>query len=176
MILQNYWAWRAQTQTGYTTASKTGVTGITDMTGTAVTALYYSTSTTTDAKKAMSMNDMLSYSITDTTELSLVFGSGNTTPTVLDYALDTDESANLTATGTNAFEYASDKLQIVFAYTVTNNTASEITLTEIGVKKKIYGTSKETPSNVLLAREILSTPISVGADETKSINYVWTMQ
>ena len=174
MILQNYWAWRAQTQNTNTTSNITGITGITDMTGTAVTTIMRGTGSSVAAPN--NSNNTLSNGVTNATALALVFGSGDTTPTALDYALDTDETTNLTATGTNTFSYASDKMEIVFAYTIRNNSANSITIKEVGIKKQIYTTSISTTVDVLLAREVFSSPITIAAGETKTINYTWTMQ
>lgn len=170
MVLQNYWAWRAQTQNNAATSTLTGITGITDMTGTAVTTLYSSSS-----GAGIWNNRVLSSSRSDITYLRLVFGSGDTTPTVLDYDLAADESANLTLVGMNSINYASDRMEIVFPYTATNNTASDIELKEVGIVKKVT-TTNGVYADVLIAREVLSSPITIAAGETKTINYTWTMQ
>lgn len=169
MILQNFWAWRKQTQVK-AVSSALDVSGITDMTGTAVVKIYSSSS----SGSAIALNRTLC--VDDDASLGIVFGSGDTAPTATDYALDTDESASLTITKTISQNYASNKIEIIFACSVTNTSANAIELKEVGIKKRISTTNATTYVDMLFAREILSSPITIAAGETKTFNYTWTMQ
>ena len=168
MILQNYWAWRKQTQVKAVGISN--VSGITDMTGTAVTNIANTASSGVNT----SFNRTLC--VDDDASLGIVLGSGDTAPTATDYALDTDESASLTITKTISQNYASDKLEIIFACTVNNTSANAIELKEVGIKKKIMTTSTSTFADILFARELLASSITIAAGATATFNYTWTMQ
>lgn len=161
MVLQNYWAWHKYIQT--TATSAVTLQGVKDMSGNTVTQLYGGS------------NQWRSNSILNSL-VALVFGTGTTAPTAEDYALETDATASFVASLTTLVNYDSAKNEFIFSATVTNTTADDIIISEIGVRKGIYSTTTNTPQNVLFAREVLQTPITVAAGETKTINYVWTMQ
>lgn len=161
MVLQNYWAWHKYIQT--TVTSAVTLQGVKDMSGNTVTQLYGGS------------NQWRSNSILNSL-VALVFGTGTTAPTAEDYALETDATASFVASLTTLVNYDSAKNEFIFSATVTNTTADDIIISEIGVRKGIYSTTTDTPQNVLFAREVLQTPITVAAGETKTINYVWTMQ
>lgn len=161
MVLQNYWAWHKYIQT--TVTSAVTLQGVKDMSGNTVTQLYGGS------------NQWRSNSILNSL-VALVFGTGTTAPTAEDYALETDATASFVASLTTLVNYDSAKNEFIFSATVTNTTADDIIISEIGVRKGIYSTTTNTPQNVLFAREVLQTPITVAAGETKTINYVWTMQ
>lgn len=177
MILQNYWVWLKQVwQNVSGSADITGVTGLYYMTGTAITTFP---ARCKDYLQSCH-NLLLAYTTNVATNgnINLALGSGTTDVTATDYTMATDETSNFTITGTVTLNHASNKLEIVFACEVTNTTAADITLTEIGIRKPITAnySSYNLAGYILFARDILDTPITVAAGETKTINYVWTMQ
>lgn len=176
MVLQNYWSWLRNVWRNVVPAASdiTGVTGLYFMDGTAVTTLWAKTS-----YQNVIYNIVLTRgtNMETTGNISLSVGSGTTEVAATDIALATDETSNFAITGSIDVNYASNKMEIIFSCSATNTTATDITITEIGIKKPLTSdyNSYSLQGYILLTREVLDTPITIAAGETKTINYVWTM-
>lgn len=172
MVLQNYWAWKKIVEQTMSTGS-VSASGMKAIDGTSPINVY----TGYVQSCALLFSTVYGAGTYAGHKTYILLGSGTTEPAATDYSLETDESANFTITGTNTTNYDSGSLQILFALTATNTSASDITISEIGVMKQIQRASNTDQANqVLLTRDVLNTPITFAAGETKTINYVWTMQ
>lgn len=106
-------------------------------------------------------------------------GTGTTSADPNDYCLETDVTSSFSATST-AVSYSTNEaghFVITILWTGTNNTASDIVITEFGATK-IMGDKTNTSSSagtnlslrtVLVARHILTTPVTVHAGEGTTI-------
>ena len=97
------------------------------------------------------------------------FGTGTTPPTMDDYnlespILDGTLSSSSTASPQKGFEQ--DHARIYATHEVTNNSTSDVTVTEVGV----FGAPSSSSKNVfMIDRTVLNTPITIPAGGSKSI-------
>lgn len=101
------------------------------------------------------------------------YGRGTTPATVDDYALEapiTDDSLTGTCGGISALlkTAGADHYRISITHQVTNTTAQEITISEVGC----FGQLSSGGKAVLLDHTVLETPITIPAKETISLEYV----
>lgn len=91
----------------------------------------------------------------------IVLGTGNTEPAENDYKLSgtvislTDQTTNIVARGWNK----DSSMEIL--YKVTGTPTSDATINEIGLVKNFYTSDSQSSADVLLAREVLDTPITI---------------
>lgn len=91
----------------------------------------------------------------------IVLGTGNTTPTVDDYKLSgtvislTNQTTEIIARGWNK----DGSMEIL--YKVTGTPTSNATISEIGLVKNFMYDNYNNTADVLLAREVLDTPIEL---------------
>lgn len=111
---------------------------------------------------------------------SPVIGSGDTAVTADDYALANDVTSsfsNITISATrtiaideNGLPYMTKQMTIG----AVNNSGAAITVKEVGlIYKDFHYTSGSYYCNVLLAREVLTTPVEVAAGDSFSIPMQW---
>lgn len=158
MILSNYWAWFKDIQTSSSSGTLSN-TNIFLHDGTTQASLNYSAS---HCRSLYAGN----------TYFKVEFGSGTTPPEVNDYCLAADETSNLTIVQNVTPNWESNKFELLISCTITNTTANSITINEIGINKN-FGSGNTW---FLLAREVLDTPLTIPAGETRILNYTWTMQ
>jgi len=110
--------------------------------------------------------------------LTALVGSGSTSPTYDDYRLTTDKTSSFSTTSTSVSfaTNASGKLEMVVTWVGTNSSANSITISEFGLKKTIYKSPMELvttgdmgPTEVLIAHELLDTPVVVPAGSGATI-------
>lgn len=110
--------------------------------------------------------------------LTVLVGSGSTAPTYDDYRLTTDKTSSFstTSTSTSFATNSAGKLEMTVTWVGTNSTSSSITINEFGLKKTIYrsytnsgDTSHVDSMEVLIAHELLSTPVVVPAGSGATI-------
>lgn len=146
--------------------------GMVDTSGTAVGNLPIDCQNNSSYVEYVARN----YSIKD--DITIVVGQGDTEPTLNDYALEDDETANFT-NYTVALSTSSNGGSISTVATVTgiNNTGASITIREVGVVKKFYyGTTSiadTTYKNVLLLRHVLDEPKEIANGEGFSLTLEW---
>lgn len=99
-------------------------------------------------------------------------GSGNTAPTISDYALANRITSGSISNFQRAYSTENGKLRIrmTFKYIAPSN--SDITIREIGLfKEMFYGTSSDNLVNYLFARHVLQTPVTVPANASALITF-----
>lgn len=168
MVLQNFWIIQRFVNT-YSTSTLYNPTGMLTTNGDTIAAIQSGNTT-------QAMNN---YGVGMLT--SLLFGTGTTDVSVLDYSLDTDITDSLSVSTTAIVGNDSSSSTIQYQASIINNSGDDITITEIGIKKILRAslstaTTTYVNRDILVAREVLDTPITIAAGETKTINYVWTMQ
>lgn len=112
---------------------------------------------------------------------AILFGSGNTPPTIDDYRLEGTIATNCTYSVLNEGSYASDGSHGVYtrSYTITNNNDTEITIGEIGFFiEEIHKTAyrKYTSYPILCERTALEAPITIPAGGVGQITYTIKME
>lgn len=91
----------------------------------------------------------------------IVLGTGNTEPAENDYKLSgavislTNQTTNIVTRGWNK----DGSMEIL--YKVTGTPTSDATINEIGLVKNFYTSDSQNEADVLLAREVLDTPIEL---------------
>ena len=108
----------------------------------------------------------------------IVIGTGNTPATENDYHLEAQITSGLTAGAPSPLAALDNNGNpyIDYAFTLTNTTASDITVKEIGWVQSIYesntaGTTAGTVNQFLLDRTILDHSVTVPAYGTAAIKY-----
>lgn len=116
----------------------------------------------------------------------VTFGSGTTQPTENDYKLESPISSGISVTrDVYKTVTSSDKLSVEIHYSVTNTTGSDITISEIGLKKSIYAASvpnisatpilTNTPTLgrvFLIDRTLLDNPVTIHPGDTADLKYI----
>lgn len=111
------------------------------------------------------------------TNAGISVGTGDNTATDEDYILQTTITSGLSASITVSHGMDTDKPYVTYNMVLTNSTASDITIKEIGYKLNIPGvtsvgaTSGSSTRSVMIDRTVLSTPITVPAGGNAAILY-----
>jgi len=115
-------------------------------------------------------------------------GTGDTEPSVYDYALNTDVTSsisNLSMSITSTGE--DDKISTILLITGVNNTSESITIKEIGIAKKvsrIYDNNSgaydpaidSSAPHILLDHTLLENPVTVAPGSNLSLTLEWIEQ
>jgi len=102
-------------------------------------------------------------------QYGIYFGTGTTPPAMSDYnlespILDGTLSSSSTASPQKGFEQ--DHARIYATHEVTNNSTSDVTVTEVGV----FGAVNASSTSVfMIDRTVLNTPITIPAGQSRSI-------
>lgn len=106
--------------------------------------------------------------------LSIRFGQSDTTPDVSQYSLGDDATNNLTYINSSVISYNWDAnthtLTRSYRVTIQNKNAATITIREYGVYVGAYLTSNNGGTRVMLYREVLDEPVTLGQYESGTIN------
>jgi len=116
----------------------------------------------------------------------VTFGSGTTQPTENDYKLESPISSGISVTrDVYKTPTSSDKLSVEIHYSVTNTSGSDITISEIGLKKSLYAASvpnilatpilTNTPTLgrvFLIDRTLLDNPVTIHPGDTADLKYI----
>lgn len=109
--------------------------------------------------------------------LDVVVGTGTLAVDPANYQLDDDITSSLINVLTNVdVSVAEAGLHVAATISGTNTTGSNITISEIGIYKKVFSQIYEvsTPTEkVLFIRHLLTSPKSVGNNETFSLTLEW---
>lgn len=172
MILKNFWAWYRYVMWGSTNNITIPADTLIDDTGNNIVTLY---GQYWNARFLIAFNPNQGSTVPLTDYTWLVFGTGTTSPQYSDYSLEADCTSSFSVIGNITSNIEDAKINFTFNWQLTNNTNSDISITEIGVKKKV-SPSNGTTKNVLLLRQLLDEPFTIAAGATKVFNYTWTMQ
>lgn len=108
--------------------------------------------------------------------ISARVGKGDAAVTVNDYSLDDDCTASFDNYSVTHNLGIDNALTDVFTISGDNNTGSEITLTEVGITKTYSGQNEVSDSStqeVMFARLLLSTPVTVPAGGSFQLSVKW---
>ena len=109
--------------------------------------------------------------------IDFAVGTGSTPASIEDYILESDASASFSGKSLSA-SYANVGANYDCEITISafgkNNTASPITISEIGIYNTGVARNGNDKSTVLLFREVLETPLVVQPNETYHFTLVWT--
>ena len=99
-------------------------------------------------------------------------GYGDTAVDKDDYKLDDDNiiDTNSLTFVTNAVNNTTPAIRCAIT-TYRNNTNADVVVKEVGLVGKCYNTANELRRNVLIARKVLATPITVPANGVMSFTY-----
>lgn len=109
------------------------------------------------------------------TYMGAVVGTGTDTPTIEDYCLGNDVTSSFTGFECTQTSSIHDGV-VTNTYVIkgTNATSSTITLTEVGIYKKLWNENGEDRYNsVLMIRELLPSPLEVQSGQQFTITLVW---
>lgn len=109
------------------------------------------------------------------TNFEMRVGSGTATPTATDYALGNDITSYFSNTSLQVDSISTTNgLQTTYIFSGTNNTNSDLTITEIGLAKKFLATDNTTSGSVcLLTKDLLDSPITVAAGDSFTLTFEW---
>jgi len=105
-------------------------------------------------------------------------GTGDTAPTEDDYNLESTVTSGLSSSSPSATRDADNDGNpfVEFLFTLTNTTGSDIVIKEIGYFQKIifnttYKSTSSSDTVVMLDRTVLSTPVTVPANDSAAVKY-----
>lgn len=169
MVLQNYWSWRRGVADAYQNRQQSATTftvPIKDIEGVSCTQANTGTQLNSNTENYQGT--------------SMHFGLSDTPVSALDYSLGNDITNDLTIVQVKNVTCESTNMKIIYTPTVTNNTANDVVIKEIGIVKAFSGgalvTGTVSGHTVLMVRHVLDTPITIAAGASKSIEYEWVMQ
>ena len=109
--------------------------------------------------------------------LDAVVGTGSTAATKSDYQLVNDVTASLYNVSTSVdVTVDQDGIHVIATISGTNTTGSSVTISEVGIYKKVFAQIYETSTpteKVLFVRQLLDTPKVVANNENFSITIAW---
>lgn len=109
--------------------------------------------------------------------IDFAVGTGSTPASIEDYILESDAStsfSNKSQSVSYANVGANYDCEITISAFGKNNTASPITISEIGIYNTAVTRNGNDRSTVLLFREVLEAPLIVQPNETYHFTLVWT--
>lgn len=165
MILSNYWKWLNAILTTNPTSTEyydpASDIGLKDLNG-ATTYISLSSSDATRRYRVRNINDG-----------SVRVGNGNGEITADDYAMSGDITDNISNLNYSINSAGTDEgLNRTIAISGINNTANNITITEVGYCKYIEAEQHDS-AQVLFAKVQLSEPVLVAAGGNFLINLSW---
>ena len=103
----------------------------------------------------------------------VMFGTGDTPPTINDYNLSGNFITGLVATKATTNLINSDSFSITTRYTLTNTGAEAVTIKEVGLGQSFnyYGSSE---NSCLIDRTVLDTPVTIPAGGVGQVEYTIT--
>lgn len=175
MILNNYWKWLYELRDGFSVSEQSLVktdTTIKNLSGNYIKIV-----------KRANLNAYtiipIIYNFTLRNNLSIRVGSGTNAESADDYNLGDDKTAQISNyTNTINVSFTDNSLKAVISVSGVNNSETPITISEVGIVKTLgtgYNSSLET-DNVLIARKLLTTPLTVGAGNSFSLTFEWIEQ
>lgn len=140
----------------------------TDITGT-VRNMYSSSSC------RISIDDSLRNVRTNVSDEGVVFGNGDTNPTLDDYKLSGDIITTITSSYSKNTVYDEQGTTITTVYTITNTGEDAIKIGEIGLLSVLYRATNYT-ATFLIERTVLDEPITIPAGGVGQVTYAIRME
>ena len=103
--------------------------------------------------------------------LTIAIGTGTTTPTINDYTLATPISVSDVSCVSTSNVYSEQSGERYITATFNNNTASDITINEVGLILDLW-ISSYFSYKILLDRQVLSSPVTIPANSEIALVYV----
>jgi hypothetical protein len=103
----------------------------------------------------------------------VVFGTGDTPPTINDYNLSGDVITTLSAICETTCSINSDAVSMSALYTLTNNGTEEVTIKEVGLGQGFYYSSG-LRNSCLVDRTVLDNPVTIPAGGIGQVKYTIT--
>lgn len=97
----------------------------------------------------------------------VILGDGDTPPAVTDYKLSGNQITTFSASTSLTAGYSDGKLTFAASYSITNTGVDDIVIKELAITKKAYNTN----NRVMVAREVLATPVIIAPGDTGVVNY-----
>ena len=167
MVLNNYWIWKAYIDSNYIIESGTidnPTLGMKDPSG-HLAKMCVQTA-------AINWPSIISnWAIR--TNLSIVLGTGDATPTAGDVKLFNDVTSLFSFTNTTInTSNEGNREKTIITTSGTNLSSSTVTIREVGILKNTIALN-ETGSPVLLVREVLDTPKDISVGSGFLLTFAW---
>ena len=105
----------------------------------------------------------------------VIFGTGNTIPTIDDTTLSGNlVSGFIYSSNVNA-KHVEGGVTLTALYTVTNNNAEAITISEVALIANLYNNNTQAQYKGLLDRTVLDTPVIIPAGGVGQVKYTITL-
>lgn len=99
------------------------------------------------------------------------FGTGNTPPTFDDYKLSGTQVLGLAATKVLTLDEDDEGGGITGTYTLINNNASEVTISEVGLFAPIFTSANKIDTYQMWERTVLDNPVTIPAGGVGKVTY-----
>lgn len=107
----------------------------------------------------------------------VIIGTGTTPPTLDDYYLSGDLITGYTYSAAVSNTYDGDRVTITALYTITNTSAADFTVGEIGLIANLYQYNDASgDKKALLERTVLDSPVTIPAGGVGQITYTITIE
>ena len=105
----------------------------------------------------------------------VIFGTGNTPPTIDDTTLSGDLVSGFSYNSNVSAERGEDGVTLTALYTVINNNAEAITISEVALIANLYNNNTQAMYKGLLDRTVLDTPVTIPAGGVGQVEYTITL-
>ena len=104
----------------------------------------------------------------------VIFGTGNTPPTIDDTTLSGNLVSGFSYNSNVSAEHGADSVTLTALYTVTNNNAEAITISEVAIIANLKNNDSLAMYKALLDRTVLDTPVTIPAGGVGQVEYTIT--
>ena len=106
----------------------------------------------------------------------VIFGTGNAIPTIDDTTLSGDLVSGFSYNSHVSAEHDANGVTLTALYTVTNNNAEAITISEVALIANLYNNYTQAMYKGLLDRTVLDTPVTIPAGGVGQVEYTITFK
>ena len=106
----------------------------------------------------------------------VIFGTGNAAPTINDTTLSGNLVSGFSYNSNVSAERGADGVTLTALYTVINNNAEAITISEVALIANLYNNSTQAMYKGLLDRTVLDTPVTIPAGGVGQVEYAITFK